>query len=126
MARKSKDKKVKLITRGASDYIILIVVFLLLSIGLIMVLSASSPSSLSESGNSYKYFKRQAEAAAIGLVLMYIVSKVDYRIYKSFKWIIYIVSIAFLVLVGLIRNRSWWCKTLDYYCGIQFSTIRIC
>lgn len=126
MARKSKDKKVKLLTRGASDYIILIVVFLLLSIGLIMVLSASSPSSLSESGNSYKYFKRQAEAAAIGLVLMYIVSKVDYRIYKSFKWIIYIVSIAFLVLVGLIRNRSWWSKTLDYNCGIQFSTIRIC
>ena len=126
MARKSKDKKVKLITRGARDYIILIVVFLLLSIGLIMVLSASSPSSLSESGNSYKYFKRQAEAAAIGLVLMYIVSKVDYRIYKSFKWIIYIVSIAFLVLVGLIRNRSWWSKTLDYNCGIQFSTIRIC
>ena len=34
MARKSEDKKVKLITRGASDYIILIVVFLLLSIGL--------------------------------------------------------------------------------------------
>lgn len=126
MARKSKDKKVKLLTRGASDYIILIVVFLLLSIGLIMVLSASSPSSLSESGNSYKYFKRQAEAAAIGLVLMYIVSKVDYRIYKSFKWIIYIVSIAFLVLVGLIRNRSWWSKTLDYNCRIQFSTIRIC
>lgn len=104
MARKSKDKKVKLFTKGSSDYIILIVVFLLLSIGLIMVLSASSPSSLSESGNSYKYFKRQAEAAAIGLVLMYIVSKVDYRIYKKFKWIIYAVSIAFLVLVGLVRN----------------------
>ncbi len=118
MARKSKDKKVKLFTRGSSDYIILIVVFLLLSIGLIMVLSASSPSSLSESGNSYKYFKRQAEAAAIGLILMYIISKVDYRIYKNFKWIIYGVSIAFLVLVGLVRYRSWWCKTLDYNCRI--------
>ena len=126
MARKSKDKKVKLFTRGASDYIVLIVVFLLLSIGLIMVLSASSPSSLSESGNSYKYFKRQAEAAAIGLVFMYIVSKVDYRIYKNFKWIIYAVSIGFLVLVGLVRNRSRRGKTLDYNCWIQFPTFRIC
>lgn len=109
MARKSKEKKVSLLTRGASDYIILIVVFLLLSVGLIMVLSASSPSSLSESGNSYKYFKRQAEAAGIGLIAMYIISKFDYRHYKKFKWIIYGVSIAFLVLVGLVRNGSWWC-----------------
>lgn len=109
MAQKSKTKKVKLLTRGASDYIILIVVFLLLSVGLIMVLSASSPSSLSESGNSYKYFKRQAEATIIGLVAMYIVSKIDYRIYKNFKWIIYIACIVLLVLVGLVRNRSGWC-----------------
>ena len=104
MARNSKEKKVKLLTRGASDYIILIVVLLLLSAGLIMVLSASSPSSLSESGNSYKYFKRQAEAAGLGLILMYIVSKIDYRIYKKFKWIIYFSCIALLVLVGLARN----------------------
>ena len=104
MARKSKKKKVRLFTKGSSDYIILIVVFLLLSIGLIMVLSASSPSSLSESGNSYKYFKRQAEAAIIGIIAMYIVSKIDYRIYKSFKWIIYIACISLLVLVGIARN----------------------
>lgn len=109
MVRKSKEKKVTLLTKGSSDYVILIVTFLLLAIGLIMVLSASSPSSLSESGNSYKYFKRQAEAAIIGLVLMFIVSKVDYRIYKNLKWIIYIGSIVLLVLVGLVRNRCRWC-----------------
>ena len=118
MVRKSKDKKIKLFTRGASDYIVLIVVFLLLAIGLIMVLSASSPSSLSESGNSYKYFKRQAEAAVIGLIAMYIVSKIDYRIYKKFSWIIYCISIAILVLVGFVRSRCRRCKTLDYYCRI--------
>ena len=104
MAQKSKEKKVTLLTRGSSDYIILIVVFLLLAFGLIMVLSASSPSSLSESGNSYKYFKRQAEASAIGIVLMYIVSRVDYRVYKKLKWIIYGFSIALLVLVGFARS----------------------
>lgn len=102
--KKSKEKKVTLLTRGSSDYIILIVVLLLLAIGLIMVLSASSPSSLSESGNSYKYFKRQAEAAVIGLIGMYIVSKFDYRIYKRFTWFIYIFSIVLLVLVGFVRS----------------------
>ncbi|MBR3696836.1 MAG: FtsW/RodA/SpoVE family cell cycle protein [Clostridia bacterium] len=116
MSLKSKDKKISLLTRGSSDYIIYIVVLLLLSMGLIMVLSASSPSSLSESGNSYKYFKRQAEATGIGLVLMYIVSKFDYRIYKKFKWIIYIACIVFLIFVGVVRNRSRWGKKMDYYC----------
>lgn len=115
MARKAKEKKFTFFTKGNIDYFILIVVLLLLAVGLIMVLSASSPSSLSESGNSYKYFKRQAEAAGIGLVLMYIVSKVDYRFYKKFNWIIYIGFVALLILVGLVRNRSRWCKTLDYY-----------
>ena len=109
MARKSKDKKITFFTKGSSDYVILVVVFLLLAIGLIMVLSASSPSSLSESGNSYKYFKRQAEATGIGLVAMFIISKIDYRIYKKLKWIIYVVTIAILVLVGFIRRRGWWC-----------------
>ena len=69
MARKDKkDKKLSLFTKGTCDYIILIVVLIILAFGLIMVLSASSPSSLSESGDSYKYFRKQAIYAVIGLV----------------------------------------------------------
>ena len=37
---------------------------MLLALGLIMVLSASSATALSESGDSYKYFKKQLIAAA--------------------------------------------------------------
>ena len=39
--------------------LIFLVLIPLLTIGLIMVLSASSPSALSESGDSYKYFSKQ-------------------------------------------------------------------
>ena len=120
MARKSKEKKIKFFTRGASDYIILVVVFLLLSIGLIMVLSASSPSSLSESGNSYKYFKRQVEAAVIGLIGMYLISKVDYRFYKNFRWVIYFVSIAFLVLVGVAGTEAGGARRWIIIGGFNF------
>ena len=63
-----KENEVKFFTKGSFDYIVFIVVLILLSLGLIMVLSASSATALSESGNSYKYFKRQAIAAGIGLV----------------------------------------------------------
>jgi cell division protein FtsW len=67
MAKAKKDNEIKFFTKGASDYIIWIVVGLLLAIGLIMVLSASSATALSESGDSYKYFKRQLMAALAGV-----------------------------------------------------------
>lgn len=54
-----KNKKIGLFTRGSSDTIIIIVTIILVALGLIMVLSASSPSSLSETGHSYKYFRKQ-------------------------------------------------------------------
>jgi len=68
MAKAKKDNEIKLFTKGSNDYLILIVVGILLALGLIMVLSASSATSLSESGNSYKYFKKQAISAGIGIV----------------------------------------------------------
>ena len=63
-----KDTEVKFFTKGSIDYIILIVVLILLALGLIMVLSASSATALSENGDSYRYFRKQAIAAGIGLV----------------------------------------------------------
>lgn len=68
MAKSKKSNEVKFFTKGSSDYVIWIVVLILLALGLIMVLSASSATSLSESGDSYKYFKRQALCAGIGIV----------------------------------------------------------
>ena len=82
-----KSKKIGLFLNKKFDYSILIVTLLLLSIGLIMLLSASAPTSLSESGNSYKYVVKQGALAALGLFAMITLSKIDYRIYKHFKWI---------------------------------------
>lgn len=64
----TKTKKWNFFTKGSSDYVIWVVTMLLLALGLIMVLSASAPASLSESDNSYGYIKKQAIAAAIGIV----------------------------------------------------------
>ena len=66
-----------------------------------MVLSASSPSALAESGNWYTYFRTQCIAAVMGLVFMIILSKINYDIYKHFYKLIYILSIAILFLVLL-------------------------
>lgn len=101
-SQKEKKKKFKLFTKGSVDYTIWITVMILVGFGLIMVLSASSPSALSETDDSYKYIKKQAFSAVLGLVAMMVLSKVDYHIYRKLKWIIYITFIVLLVLVGFV------------------------
>lgn len=81
------------------DFVLIIIILILLSFGIIMILSASAPSALAETGNSYTYFTKQVIFAAIGLVVMWFVSKIDYRIYKKFYWPIYWISVGVLLLV---------------------------
>ena len=64
-----------------------------------MVLSASAPSALSETGKSYTYFVRQFIFAIIGIGIMLFISKIDYRFYKKYYWLVYAVSVLVLLLV---------------------------
>lgn len=94
----------KVVTKYKSkpvDFTLCITVLLLLALGIVMVLSASSPAALSESGNSYSYVSKQALSAGIGLVAMWIISKIDYRKYKPLYKIAYIGSIVLLALVPI-------------------------
>lgn len=120
MAKKKQKskKKFEFFTKGAVDYTIWIIVMMLVAFGLIMVLSASSPSALSETGDSYKYIKKQALSAIIGLCAMMVLSKFDYHIYRKFKWIIYILFIALLILVGFVGIDAGRSEALDQYCWI--------
>lgn len=96
---KKKTKKYSSFLNNKLDYILVITILLLLSLGVVMVLSASAPSSLSETGSSYTYFKKQFFFAIIGIIVMLFVSKIDYRFYKKYYWPIYIVSVGVLLLV---------------------------
>jgi cell division protein FtsW len=60
-------------------YLLLGVVGTLLAFGVVMVLSASSPTAYASTGDSYTVFKRQAVWVLIGIALMLVISRVDYR-----------------------------------------------
>ena len=81
------------------DFILLVIIIILLSLGIVMVLSASAPSAIAESGNSYSYVIQQLKAAILGIILMLIISKIDYRLYKKFYKAIYWISVLILLLV---------------------------
>ena len=57
MAKKKKEKSFSSFLNNPFDFTLVITILLLLSMGLVMVLSASSPSALAESGNSLLIFQ---------------------------------------------------------------------
>lgn len=91
------------------DMPLLIIVLMLLAFGIVMVLSASAPSALSEYGNSYSYVRTQGIAAIAGLVGMFIFAKYNnivIKLFKKYYKVIYILSVAILFTVLIPRNWS--------------------
>ncbi len=87
------------------DYTFLVLVLALVVYGLIMVFSASTASAYYIHGDALYFFKRQFAWALLGLVLMYVLSHVRYKLwYKYAVWVIGI-ALALLVLV-MIAGKS--------------------
>lgn len=108
------------------DFGLLIIIFIMLALGIVMVLSASAPASIAEEGNSYEYVKTQAISAVLGIIAMFVISKIDYRIYKKFDKLIYmtiIVLLASVVVIGASEGRS---NKMDKFRVYKFSAIRSC
>ena len=97
-AIKNDIKKTKREPEKRIDYIMLITVILLVIIGVLMIFSASSVQASYEYNDSTKFLRSQLQFAAIGFVFMYIASKVNYKIYKDYVFIIYIFNIILLIL----------------------------
>lgn len=112
--RESRTKNViKNFSKQPIDFMLLAIVFTMLALGIVMVLSASSPTSLSETGKSYEYVKTQALSAGLGIIAMFIISKIDYRIFKKFDWLIYGVVVVLLFSVKFVGASEGRGKTLD-------------
>lgn len=109
MAKKKKEKSFSSFLNNPIDFTLLITILLLLSIGLVMVLSASSPSALARSGDSYSYFSKQLLFAILGIIAMLFISKVDYRFYQKFykhAWWISLLLLALVLTVGRTINGA--------------------
>ncbi len=108
MARKAKrDLTIEQkLARGPIDLPFLALVMLLVAIGLIMVLSASYASAMYNSsagintkGDPLYFFKRQFGFAVLGVIAMYVVTKIDYQ---HFRWMSVFVLGASIVLMLMV------------------------
>ncbi len=87
------------IQAGDMDYTFLFIVILLLFFGLVMLLSSSAPAGSTIYGNPYYFFIKQASCAAAGLAGMFLVSRINYNVYKKFANPMMLVCIILLVCV---------------------------
>ncbi len=103
MPKKSiKRKNGGFIQEGRLDISFLSLVLILLTIGLVMLFSASYAFSLENYNNSYKFITRQSIFAVGGVALMLIISKINYHFWRRFTWIILGVSIILLAVVKIL------------------------
>lgn len=86
-------------TLGGFDIPFFAIVMALLTVGLIMLFSASYPYALQKYDNSYHFFIRQFIFAFLGILVMLFVSKVNYKFLKLATVPLLIVTIGLLLLV---------------------------
>ena len=97
------------------DKPLFISVIILMIISLLMIYSASYVWAEYKFNNPYKYVFNQLIFSIIGIFLLFIISKLDYKLYYKKANLILIITIILLILVlipgiGVVRNgsRSWF------------------
>ncbi|UOY93732.1 stage V sporulation protein E [Ectobacillus sp. JY-23] len=101
-------------TKKAPDFIIVVATLLLLTVGMIMVYSASAVWATYKFHDSFFFVKRQLLFAGVGIIAMGFIMRVDYWFWRQHAKTILLVCFALLVLVlipgiGMVRGgaRSW-------------------
>ncbi|WP_166243832.1 stage V sporulation protein E [Paenibacillus turpanensis] len=100
--------------RSAPDVLIIFSTLALLTIGVVMVYSASAVNAFHNYGDYFFYLKRQLIFAGLGVAAMFFTMNVDYMVWKKYAKIGLIICFALLVIVlipglGVVRGgaRSW-------------------
>lgn len=95
------------------DKSLLSVIIILAVFGLVILFSASLVSGYAK-GDTYFYVKKQAIALVIGLVLFFILTRVNYHIFKKFSFFFLLLSILLLVLVFVPGIRSEYATSYSW------------
>lgn len=86
-------------TVGGFDIPFFALTIALLTIGLVMLFSASYPYALQKYDDSYYFFKRQLVFAIAGIVVMLVTSKLNYKLLKVIEKPLLVITLLLLVVV---------------------------
>ena len=98
--RKKKSPLNAFMNQGSMDIPFFLLLIVIVTVGLIMLFSASyTYSYYNRNGDSTYIFRRQVIFTLLGLVAMYVVSRIRYEYFKYFALLGVVVSIGLLLLV---------------------------
>ena len=123
-----EDRRRKLLPAGEGvDVPFLLLVLLLLTIGLVMLYSASYAQSEYDTHyqSSTKYLQKQAVCAAVGLAAMYLFSRIPAVLWRRWAWGLYGLSILLLLSVLVVGQEVNGAKRWINIAGIQFQPSEI-
>ena len=109
------------------DIPFLVLILLLLTVGLVMLYSASCAQSMFDTGyqSSVRYLQKQAVCALLGLAAMWLFSRIPAAFWSRFAWIVYGVSILLLLSVLVVGESVNGAKRWINIAGIQFQPSEI-
>ncbi len=123
----AKEDRRRFLAGEHVDIPFLLLVMLLLAIGLLMLYSASSAQS--EYDTSYtistKYLQKQAVCAGLGLLCMWLFSRIPAQFWFRFAWPLYGISIVLLLLVLVLGESVNGARRWINIAGIQFQPSEI-
>lgn len=119
---RAKENRRSLGAESSVDYPFLILVLLALAVGLTMLYSASFAQSEYDTGyaSSTRYLQKQAICAAIGLVAMFVFSRIPVELWFRLAWPLYFGSILLLLSVLVVGESVNGARRWINVAGIQF------
>ncbi len=120
-------KEERRISAEGVDRPFLYILLLLLTVGLVMLYSASSAQSQYDTGyvSSTKYLQKQAISAALGLLCMYVCSRIPAQLWLKAAWPLYGISIVLLLMVLFVGESVNGARRWINIAGIQFQPSEI-
>lgn len=94
---------------GKSDYTFFILLAVMLTVGFIVLTSASAPLGAQKFGDGFHYVKRQFLFGLLpGLAAFFVASRLDYRLFRRFWPHLYALTLVVLALVFVPGLRADW------------------
>lgn len=88
--------------KDQTDFTLVSIIVILIVFGIVMIYSSSYYYSIDMFNDSTFYLKKQLMWGVLGIVVMMVVSRIEYHIINRFAGLMYILTIGFLILVLLI------------------------
>ena len=117
-----EDRRRAFPTGQSVDFPFLLLVLLLLSVGLVMLYSASYAQSEYDTGYaiSTRYLQKQAVCAGLGLAAMWAMSRIDPKFWLKMAWPLYGISIVLLLSVLFFGESVNGARRWINIAGLQF------